>query len=320
MKNFSNSYQKFILGLDEINYAVDNHINDFIDDIEKCYDAELVKVAEYILNLKRKRVIVMISGPSASGKTTTALMLKEKLKKYGSGAALISLDNFYKDRNKCNTLENGVIDYESPDALDIQEFKNCMANLLKKGYCHMPTFNFIEKRPDPEKTYIELHENEIAIIEGIHGLNPVFTKGLPDESVVRIYISVKQGISDYNGQVISNREIRLIRRLVRDYDKRKSDPENTLTMWKNVCKGQTTFIYPFKRSSDITINSLHLYELGAMKNIAIPLLKQIQEDSPVFKNACILLSTLERFHSIDTSLIPHNSMIREFIGNSSYES
>lgn len=319
MKNFSNSYQKFILGLDEINHAVDNHIKDFIDDIEKCYDSELVKVVEYILSLKGKRVIVMISGPSASGKTTTALMLKEKLKKHGSGAALISLDNFYKDRSKCKLLEDGLIDYESPDALDIQQFRNCMEMLLEKGYCHIPIFNFIEKKPNPQKAYIELKENEIAIIEGIHGLNPVFTKGLPDESVVRIYISVKQGISDYNGQVISNREIRLIRRLVRDYDKRKSDPENTLNMWKNVCKGQTTFIYPFKRSSDITINSLHLYELGAMKNIAIPLLKQIQEDSPVFKDAFILLSTLERFHSIDTSLIPNSSMIREFIGNSIYD-
>ncbi len=131
MKNFSNSYQKFILGLDEINYAVDNHIKDFIDDIEKCYDSELVKVVEYILSLKGKRVIVMISGPSASGKTTTALMLKEKLKKHGSGAALISLDNFYKDRSKCKLLEDGLIDYESPDALDIQQFRNCMEMLLE---------------------------------------------------------------------------------------------------------------------------------------------------------------------------------------------
>lgn len=319
MKNFSNSYQKFILGLDEINYAVDHHINEFINDIEKCYNDELTKTVEYILSLKGKRVIVMISGPSASGKTTTALMLREKLKSYGSGAALISLDNFYRDRNEYQLEENGLIDYESPDALDIQAFKNCMADLLEKGYCDMPTFNFIEKSPNPKKSHIELRENEIAIIEGIHGLNPVFTKGLPDESVVRIYISVKQGISDYNGQVISNQEIRLIRRLVRDYDKRKSDPENTLTMWKNVCKGQTTFIYPFKRTSDITINSLHLYELGVMKNIAIPLLKQIQEDSPVFKNAFLLISTLERFHSIDTELVPNNSMIREFIGNSIYE-
>lgn len=319
MKNFSNSYQKFVLGLDEINYAAENHLSAFIEDIENSYNDEILRTAEYILGLKNKRIIVMISGPSASGKTTTALMIKEKLEQLGSGAALISLDNFYRDRRECKKLEEGIIDYESPEALDIDEFKICMRNLMEKGGCDIPKFNFAAKKPDPHKIHLELKENEVAIIEGIHGLNPIFTKDLPKENIVRIYISVKQGINDYNGQVISNQEIRLVRRLVRDYDKRKSDPQNTLMMWDSVCKGQTNFIYPFKRTSDITINSLHLYELCVMRDIAIPLLSQVKENSPVFKNALILTSLLERFTPIHSDYVPTNSMIREFIGGSIHE-
>lgn len=319
MKNFSNSYKKFVLGLDEINYATENHLDEFISDIENSYDNEISKTAKYILGLKNDRTIVMISGPSASGKTTTALMIKNKLKQFGFGAAIISLDNFYKDREKCKSLEeDGVMDYESPEALDIEEFKKCMKSLIEKGFCDIPKFNFITKKPDNEKIHIELKKGEVAIIEGIHGLNPVFTKNLPPESIVRIYISVKQGISSYNGQIISNKNIRLIRRLVRDYKQRESDPQNTISMWKNVCKGQTTFIYPFKRTSDITINSLHLYELGVLKKIAIPLLGQITENSPAFEDSLILTSILQRFKEIDIDKVPHNSMLREFIGEGIY--
>lgn len=319
MKNFSNSYQKFVLGLDEINQAIKKYPNEFIHDIEQSYNNEIEKTVDYILNLKKKRTIVMISGPSASGKTTTALLIKNKLLKMGAGASIISLDNFYKDRSKYSPInDNEIVDYESPEALDIENFKQCMTSLMKNGFCDIPKFNFITKGPDPDKIHIELKDGEVAIIEGIHGLNPVFTKNLPEDSIVRIYISVKQGINDYNGQIISNRHIRLIRRLVRDYEQRKSDPQNTIMMWKNVCKGQTSFIYPFKRTSDITINSIHLYELGAMKEIAVSLLSQITEDSPIFETSLILKSTLERFESTNINNVPYNSLIREFIGGGIY--
>ena len=314
MKNFSNSYQRFVLGLDEINYAARNHLSEFIQDIEDYYNEQLLKIAEYILGLRRSRVIVMISGPSASGKTTTALMLKEKLKQLGVGVALISLDDFYKER-----IENEDLSYESPQALNIGQFKDCMKSLLRDGFCEIPKFNFINRKCEPYKNSIELREDGVAIIEGIHGLNPVFTQSLPEESIVRIYISVKQGINNCDSRIISNREIRLIRRLVRDHDKRKSDPENTLMMWEEVCRGQAAFIYPFKRTSDITVNSLHLYELCAMRNVAIPLLGRIKKDSPVYEYALALTAQLERFTPISTEYVPKNSMLREFIGESIYE-
>lgn len=318
MKNFSNSYKKFILGLDEINKAANCHPLELIKDIEQSYKQDIAKTAEYILNMKSKRKIVMISGPSASGKTTTTRILKSHIENLGFKSTFISLDNFYKGREEVPIVKNGVIDFESPEALNINEFKKCMFKLLKAGKCSIPKFDFITKTSEPNKIPIELNENDVAIIEGIHGLNPVFTSDLPEESTARIYISVKHGINDYNGQVISNRNIRLIRRLVRDYEQRKSDPEMTLSMWNNVCKGQSMFIYPFKRTSDLTINSLHLYELGVMKKIAIPLLEKIKEDSPVFKKSLMLISALERFTSISEDLVPTNSLIREFIGGGVY--
>ncbi len=318
MRNFSNSYRKFILGLSEINHAVENNMNDFIKNIEKSYDCELSKAVDYVLNLKNKRTIVLISGPSASGKTTTAIMLKNKLAKLGCDVAMVSLDNFYKDRSDFENTDDKEIDYESPYALNIQEFKSCMNELMTSGFCYMPSFDFKEKKSKPGKICIKLGSDSVTIIEGIHGLNPIFTKGLPQENIVRIYISVKQGINDYNGQIISNQEIRLVRRLVRDYEKRKSDPEKTLSMWSSVRKGQSAFIYPFKRTSDITINSLHLYELGAMRGIATALLREVRENSKVFKSSLGLISKLERFSPVDLSLVPENSMIREFIGGGIY--
>lgn len=319
MKNFSNSYQKFVFGLEQINQAAQTQPVDFINDIESTYREEVSCAAEKIFKSGLKGKVVMLSGPSGSGKTTTAHMIKEELTRLGSGAVIISLDDFYRDRNKCPVLHNGDFDFESLDALDVNEIQKCISSLLEDNFCDMPKFDFIEKKPSKEKTRVQLNKGEIAIIEGIHGLNPVFTKGIPEDAIIRIYISVKQGICDYNGQIISNRSIRLARRLVRDYYKRKSDPQVTLSMWDNVCKGQATYIYPFKRTSDITINSIHIYEPCVLRNMAISLLSTVPESSGSFRESLKLISALERFYPINQNLVPLNSMIREFIGGGIYE-
>ncbi len=318
MKNFSNSYHKFVLGLEQINEAAARCPEQFILDIENTFRKEINDVADYILSQEKKCKIVMLSGPSGSGKTTASHKIKEALEKRGSGAAIISLDDFYRDRSLVPVLPDGTIDFESIDALDVKEIKKCISDLLNTGICDMPKFDFITKKPAKEKIHVELKDDEIAIIEGIHGLNPIFTNDLPNEGIVRVYISVKQGISDYNGLVIRNRSIRLVRRLTRDYDKRKSDVKATLSMWNNVCRGQDLYIYPFKRTSDRTINSIHIYELGVLRNKAISMLQQIKEGSPLFKNALALISSLERFYPIDESLVPKDSLIREFIGGGNY--
>lgn len=315
MKNFSNSYQKFVFGLEQINEAVAESPKDFVYSIEENYQSQIHDVAQHILRSNKRYRVATVSGPSASGKTTTALMIKKELQKLGSGAVIISLDDFYKERHEIEVYsDDNMPDYESPDALNISSVKQCISDILTKGYCDIPKFDFVEKKSYKNYMHVELKENQVAIIEGIHGLNPIFTNELPEDSFVKIYVSVKQGIFDYGGMVISNRNIRLVRRLVRDFGTRKSHPQTTLSMWDNVCKGQSMYIYPFKRTSDLTINSLHLYELCVLNKIAIPLLKEVKENSLYFKSSLKLISALERFNSLDINLVPKNSLLREFIG------
>lgn len=171
----------------------------------------------------------MLSGPSGSGKTTTAYKIREELIRRGSGAVIISLDDFYRDRTFAPLQEDGTPDYECVEALDVKEIKRCIASLMTNRKCDIPKFDFMTQKPSDDKVHVELQENEFAIIEGIHGLNPIFTNDLPDENIIRVYISVKQGITDYNGLVIPNRSIRLVRRIVRDYSK-----ENQ--MHKQLCR------------------------------------------------------------------------------------
>lgn len=318
MKNFSNCYQKFVFGLEQINQAAAECPIDFVNSIEKTYSKEISDAVDYILSKKDKCKIIMLSGPSGSGKTTTAYKIREELIRRGSGAVIISLDDFYRDRTMAPIREDGTPDFETLEALDVQEIKKCIFSLMTSGKCDMPKFDFILKKPCKDKVHVELNDNEFAIIEGIHGLNPVFTNKLPSEAIIRVYISVKQGITDYNGLVISNRCIRLVRRLIRDYEKRKSDAETTLSMWDNVCKGQSLYIYPFKRTSDITINSIHIYELCVLRNMAIHYLQQVKEDSPCLKSALKLISILERFYPINIEYVPKNSLLREFLGGGIY--
>ena len=318
MRKFDNSYRKYVLGLEQINEAALQCPQEFVLGIEAAYRKEIANVADYVLDPESKCKVIMLSGPSGSGKTTTAHMIKNELKSRGSGAVIISLDDFYLGREKVPVFDDGTPNFEAVDALNVEEVKKCISSIMDEGWCDMPKFNFLTKKPEPEKEHVELKEGEVAIIEGIHGLNPIFTNQLPQEGILKIYISVKQGIEDYNGTVIQNRSVRLARRLTRDFHKRKSHPEETLEMWDDVCKGQSMYIYPFKRTSDMTINSLHIYELCVLRSIAVPLLKKVTEDSPVFKDALKLISTLERFYPIDASIVPETSMLREFIGGGIY--
>ena len=318
MTNFSNCYNKFVFGLEQINAAAAENPKQFVIDMEKMYQTEISGVVEYILGSKTPCKVVMLAGPSGSGKTTTAHMLSNTLKKRGKDAIIISLDDFYFGNGNAPISADGQRDYEAVEALDIKQVKECLMGLMKEGSCLLPKFNFKEKKPFEEKTHVQLKEGGIAIVEGIHALNPIFTSSLPKAGLLKVYISVKQGIKDLNGEVFARRDIRLIRRMVRDYQYRGSDAETTFSMWESVCRGEFLYIHPFKRTSDLTINSLHIYEPAVLCHTGIPMLRSIKEDSPNFKLSRKLLSGLERFYPIDEALVPKQSLIREFIGGGIY--
>ena len=319
MINLGSSYHKFTFHLDQINQAAKDMPLQLINQMEAAFQSNISSIADEILLPESNCKVIMLSGPSSSGKTTTAHKLMAELKKRGAGTTVISLDDFYLGREKAPLLPDGKRDYEAVEALNLAKIQECLLSLMKYGFCDKPNFDFPNNRPHSYTTRVELGEHDVAIVEGIHALNPIITDHLPCDNLIKLYISVKQGIKDDEGTVLSPREIRFLRRMVRDYRYRGVQPERTFSMWSGVCRGEDLYIRPFQKTSDITINSIHMYEPCVLCHDALPLLKSIQAESEHFMFASGLIKSLQRFYPIDNSLVPRDSLLREFIGGGMYE-
>lgn len=300
--------------VDEINRAAQDDAQAFILKAEQDYHKDIENIAKSIAGEKQMCRLVMLAGPSSSGKTTTAHMLKNELQKVGVGCVSISLDDFYLGENKAPMLPNGKRDYECLEALNVEEIKRCLSGLVENNRCEMPVFDFEQHVPFPHRRQVVLHDREVAVVEGIHALNPELISTLPALRVRRIYISVKQGILDCRSEILGPNDVRLVRRIVRDYNFRQTSPDTTLNMWPNVMRGERKFIKPFRKDADTTINSFHDYELCVLKNQALTLLHTVPDNSPNHTVAQKLVSGLECLISVDAALVPKTSMIREFIG------
>jgi len=258
---------------------------------------------------------VLLAGPSASGKTTSAVFIERELEKAGVNAHSISLDNFYKDQKDSPEYEDGSPDYESVLSLDLPELDQCLTNLLKQGETSLPLFDFITGKRKVEKEYIRLKEKDVVVVEGIHALNPIITETLPKESRLGIYISVSSRIyGSYDGDVLlGKRDLRFIRRLIRDYSFRSSSTENTFYLWKNVLKGEDKYLFPFKDLADLKIDSFHDYETCVLGSRTVSLLKKAV-GSAYTAEAERLIGCLNRFVRLEESVIPKDSLLREFTG------
>ena len=314
MINFVDYYIHYTERLRHINNAVLNAPAELIRQMEEQYAKRINEIADFVMSTGKGRKLVMLSGPSSSGKTTTANMLVSRVKASGANAFCLSLDDFFKGEGQAPQLSDGTYDYESVYALDIEMMQHCLTELLEKGSTMMPRFDFEAKSPAPERYPLQVGENDVIIVEGIHALNPIITDCLPDEKMVKIYISVKQGIKEGDDTVISAHQIRFLRRLVRDYQFRSSPAERTFEMWPQVLRGEKLYISAYKRYATVTINSIHIYEVNAIADKAIEILGGIPEDSPYFDEAQEYIQQLSRFENLDEGLIPENSLIREFIG------
>jgi len=256
----------------------------------------------------------MLAGPSSSGKTTTAHLLRDYLAALGLKAEIVSLDDFYLGVEQMPVLPSGERDYETVNALDIELVRACIRSVIDRGACMLPAYDFTtsERRLNARK--LDLRGNGFVIMEGIHALNPIFTKDLPEGSAIKLYVSVKQQIKDANGEVISPMDLRLIRRIARDVQFRNTSAERTLSMWPNVVAGEDKYIRPYRMSADYTVNSIHIYEPCVLRSSVIPLLRRIPEDSPHYRKARALDAPLMRFEPVEPGLVPENSMLREFLG------
>ncbi len=282
---------------------------------EALHEKKIANIADTI-NSRDARVI-MIAGPSSSGKTTFAERLYIQLRVLGLKPMTMSTDDYFVDRDKTPKKSDGSYDFESLDALDIKKFNEDLKNLLTGEFVKLPKFDFMSgKRHYPNKE-IKLNLNQPIIVEGIHGLNGFLLPKIPKDRVFKIYISALTQLNIDNHNRVRTTDARLIRRIVRDGSYRGHDAVKTISMWKNVRDGEENNIFPFQEEADIMFNSALVYELAVLKKHVEPLLREIDDSKREYAEARRLLKLLSNFISIDNEChILKNSILREFIGGS----
>jgi len=261
---------------------------------------------------------VMIAGPSSSGKTSFANRLSIQLAAKGVHPYPISLDDYYADREKCPKNPDGSYDFECLEALDVEQFNQDMVRLLQGECVDMPSLNFKTGKREYRGHSIQLGENDLLVIEGIHGLNDKLSYSLPAESKFRIYISALTQLNIDEHNPLPTTDGRLIRRMVRDARTRGTNAQETIRMWPSVRAGEEKYIFPFQESADVIFNSALLYELAVLKVYAEPILFQIPCDSEEYPEAKRLLKFLDYFLPLPVEDISRNSLVREFVGGSCF--
>ncbi|MDD2503415.1 MAG: nucleoside kinase [Clostridia bacterium] len=262
--------------------------------------------------------LILIAGPSSSGKTTFAQRLRVQLMVNGLHPVPISMDNYYLDRDLVPVDEKGEQDLESIDAIDLELFNEQMIRLIQGQRVEIPHYNFLTGKREYLGNSIQLSQTQPIIVEGIHGLNEKLTEMIPRENKYKIYISAltQLNVDDHNR--IPTTDARLIRRMVRDYHFRGTAVEDTLKMWRSVRRGEERYIFPFQETADIMINSALLYELAVLKPLILPLLEAVPEEDAYFPEVNRQKKFLKYFVEMDPEVIPSNSILREFIGGSSF--
>ena len=300
----------------KLNKIIKNEdIKDYILMDEALHEKKIAKIADQIAQNKNIKVI-LIAGPSSSGKTTFAKRLELELKLNGIKPKTISVDNYFVEREDTPRDEDGNYDFEEIKAIDTKLLNNDLLKLLDGKEIDMPTFNFHEGKKEYKGNTMSLDKDEVLIMEGIHCLNDELTFLIPKEQKFKIYISCLTVLNiDYYNR-ISTTDTRLIRRIVRDNKFRGYSAMHTLKMWPSVNKGEAKNIFAYQEEANVMFNSSLIYELSVLKNYALPLLKKITPKDIEYSEAKRLTSMLEYFESIPSELVPNNSLLREFIGGS----
>ena len=307
------------LTVDYINKRATEDASSFIKESEKRYYEEIYSVAQEIVNDNDKKII-MIAGPSGSGKTTTAHILKDYLKDKGKKTEVVSLDDFYLDFKDAPLDEDGEPDFETVHSLDIGEIDRCFKEIIENGCSFVPIFDFGAKQRKAERKNISIENGGILVVEGLHALNPLLSCHLPTKNIFKIYISVARTIYGADGEeLLSSKQMRLVRRISRDSIYRNASAQQTFDMWENVIAGENKHLYKFKPTADRCLTTLHEYEPCVFKDRVLTLLSQIDPASEDYGYVESTMNALQRFESIDESLVPHESLIREFIKGGKYE-
>ena len=301
---------KRLVEISLINTAAESAAS-FVRHCEMEYEGRIHAAASEVLASRCH--IVMLTGPAASGKTTTANKLAAALRSRGCPSRVGSLDNFYKNLDDYPRLPDGSKDYEHITARDLAEIERCLSELLETGETDLPEFDFVTEMRRAETTHLSL-PGGVCIVEGIHALNPQLTSGLPRGSVYKIYAGLREEYS-YRGQrVIPTRDIRLARRMMRDCKFRGHSLEKTLSMWGGVCMGEDKFIKVFKAEADLLLDTSFSYEICLLAPFMAPLAGSLPETHPQCEQLNSLAGRFALADPIPEALVPENSMLREFLG------
>ena len=288
---------------------------------EAFHENKLAQVAGCVAEANRERGVrlVLISGPSSSGKTTFAKRLGVQLRVLGLNPVLISLDDYFVDREKTPRDENGEYDYEALEAIDLQQFNDHLKRLERGESVDIPRYDFISGTRQWHDNPLQLDERSVLIVEGIHGLNPALTPGVPESRKFKIYVSCFTSVALDNVSRIATSDNRLLRRLTRDYRTRGNDALSTLARWESVRRGEEKHIFPYQENADVMFNSSLFYEISVLRRFAEPILREVPDTVPEYGEAKRMLKFLDNFIPISPEEIPPTSLLREFIGGSSFK-
>lgn len=304
--------------LQHINELALNDPAALVLEAENAYIEEINCIAKKIADNDDLK-IVSIAGPSASGKTTTAHILRDCLNRLGESTEVVSLDDFYLPTERLPILEDGTRDIESVAALDIELINKCFNEIIRNGKTMLPRYEFAEKRRIYNARQVDISEHGIIIAEGLHAINPLITSCVPRENIFKAYISVNSPIKDAAGRkILSSRQLRLARRVLRDRIYRGASVNETLALWNGVVEGEEKNLYCFKDEADVQIKTLHYYEPCVYKDEFLTLKAEITESTPCREYFLRTAAGMERFISLNRSFVPEGSLIREFIGNGKY--
>lgn len=278
------------------------------------YERQIAAVAGGVCERFHSRCLVLLSGPSSAGKTTTADHLRQRLRAHGREAYTVSLDDFYLGLGKAPVLPDGSYDYETIDALDLPVLQQCMDDLLERGSALLPMFDFLTGRPKEEKRLLTVGEDSIVIFEGIHALHPRLEEHLTGDTRFKILINVSSAVNDGEQTLLSPREIRLLRRLIRDLRFRGSSLENTMDMWQQVVRGEDLYLFPYVDTADAVFDTTHGYELSLMRRELWPLLREYSVADPFAPTVRRLAEALSGFEPLSPERLPSRCLLREFVG------
>lgn len=306
--------------LKDINFRTVSDPKGFIDECDEIYAKRVETAADMIIENSRRSPIVLLSGPSGSGKTTTARKISEALERRGVHAHYVGMDDYFRtvDPATAPRTPEGDIDFESPLCLDMELLNEHFSMLAEGKRIYVPKYEFSRRMRviEPSKS-IKLKKDEIVVFEGIHALNDMITQKHPD--AFKLYISARSNV-EFNGEVVfKGTWFRLVRRTVRDHKFRGADPDQTLSMWANVRRGEKANISPFKNKADFQFDSSFPYEMAVMNEAATKLFSSIPEGIERYDELRQVLPALQLFGVIDESLVAPDALIREFIGGGEYE-